>query len=236
MFEEINTAPLICVRIKRRWASSFIPNKRPHQLVMLVDLMDACLIPRDLIARSSQWASLETVEHSPGEVAITSMTVSQSYVLSDSHKVPAETLMTRVNGAWPFSWQVRRSFCPACCPVCLPLSLLFSMYGQARGLICTLAEVLFQHWHGHSRMIKYSAWMGAVSREPAGCSLEDFNFVFFSQLLPLSQIVCAFLHSPVWLQLGMGKAVQWYVKFCVPLVQISVTMISYSCDPQKAWS
>lgn len=61
MFEEINTAPLICVRIKRRWASSFIPNKRPHQLVMLVDLMDACLIPRDLIARSSQWASLETV-------------------------------------------------------------------------------------------------------------------------------------------------------------------------------
>lgn len=99
MFEEINTAPLICVRIKRRWASSFIPNKRPHQLVMLVDLMDACLIPRDLIARSSQWASLETVDHSPGEVAITSMTVSQSYVLSDSHKVPAETLMTRVNGA-----------------------------------------------------------------------------------------------------------------------------------------
>lgn len=190
--------------------------------------MDACLIPRDLITRSSQWASLETVEHSPGEVAITSMTVSQSYVLSDSHKVPAETLMTRVNGAWPFSWQVRRSFCPACCPVCvcvcLPLSLLFSMYRQARGLICTLAEVLFQHWHGHSRMIKYSAWMGAVSREPAGCSLEDFNFVFFS--LSSCLFPKLFVHSCIhqcdysweWAKLysDMWNSVRHWSKFPLP--------------------
>lgn len=170
--------------------------------------MDACLIPRDLITRSSQWASLETVEHSPGEVAITSMTVSQSYVLSDSHKVPAETLMTRVNGAWPFSWQVLRSFCPACCPVCVcvSLSLLFSMYGQARGLICTLAEVLFQHWHGHSRMIKYSAWMGAVSREPAGCSLEDFNFVFFlSALASFPNCLCILAFTSV-ITAGNGQS------------------------------
>lgn len=37
--------------------------------------------------------------------------------------------------------------------------------------------------------------------EPAGCSLEDFNFVF---LFPLSHNVCAFLRAPTWLQLGEG--------------------------------
>lgn len=43
---------------------------------------------------------------------------------------------------------------------------------------------------------KIQCWMGAGCREPAGCSLEDFNFVFPS--LPLSSLSpTLFVHSCV---------------------------------------
>lgn len=96
--------------------------------------------------------------------------------------------------SFPDCCRVRRLFCPA---TVLSLSVIQRCAGPARvGLICTLTPVLFQPSHSHSRMIKYSAgWeLGAV--EPAGCSLEDFNFVFLS--LPFSSLApTMFVHSCV---------------------------------------
>lgn len=96
--------------------------------------------------------------------------------------------------SFPDCCRVRRLFCPA---TVLSLSVIQRCAGRARvGLICTLTPVLFQPSHSHSRMIKYSAgWeLGAV--EPAGCSLEDFNFVFLS--LPFSSLApTMFVHSCV---------------------------------------
>ena len=92
--------------------------------------------------------------------------------------------------------QVRRLFEPP--PPHCPVSLCYpAVVGRAGvGLICTLAPVLFQPSHSHSRMIEYSAGMGAGSPEPAGCSLEDFNFVFLS--LPFSSVSpTVFVHSCV---------------------------------------
>lgn len=116
----------------------------------------------------------------------------------------AETLMTCINGAWPFfpdCCQARTLFCPAAA-----LSLSAGV-GASQGAF---------DLHTHSGSVpafarplkddKIQCWVGAGSREPAGCSLEDFNFAFLSLpfLFPLSHNVCAFLRAPMWLQQGKG--------------------------------
>lgn len=127
---------------------------------------DGCVLDFHMVwLLISQWTLFVlAVVHSQGEVLITSMTIFQSYELSDSHKVPPKhwwpALM--VHDCSSDSCQVRRLFCPAAAlSLCYPV-----VTGQARvGLICTLTPVLFQHSRGHSRIIKYSGgWeLGAGS-------------------------------------------------------------------------
>lgn len=119
-----------------------------------------------------------------------SMTVSQSYKLSDSHEV-------LLKHWWP-ALMVHDRFSD-CCQVwrwSCPLSLSQTSSGEwesQSGLICTLTLGLFQHSRSHSRMTKYSAVWGW---EPAGSSLDYFNFVFL--LLPLFSLsVTMFVHSCV---------------------------------------
>lgn len=108
MFEQINTAQLIRLSLKwrcsSRGASSFMPCEAPHQLVMLVDLMDVHLIPRDLITRFTV-----------GLVCLRRWTLTGQGAGYERERISklraewqpqgtAETLMTRVNGARPFFW------------------------------------------------------------------------------------------------------------------------------------
>lgn len=116
MFEEIYTPWLICLSLKwrrlSRGASSFMPSDVPHQLIMFVDWMDVYLTLRDLITRFH--GGPFAVEHPRGEVLIASMTVSQSYKLSDSHEVllkhwwPALMVHDRFSDCY----QVWRLSCP----------------------------------------------------------------------------------------------------------------------------
>lgn len=161
MFEKIDTARLICLSLKwrrsSRGASSFMPGEVPHQLVMFVDLMDVCSVPRGLI-------TLFTV----GLVCLRCWTYAVRGADYERGRVSkrraewqpqgtAETLMACINGAWPFFGLLSspKVILSRRCPVslCYP-----AVYGQAGvGLICTLTPVLFRHSRGHSRMIKYSA-------------------------------------------------------------------------------
>lgn len=114
----------------------------------------------------------------------------------------AETLMTCVNGAWLFFWLLSgpEVILSRCCPVslCYPV-----VNGQARvGLICTLTRGSVPAFAQPLKDDKIQWWTGVGSRRPAGCSLEDFNFVFLS--LPFSSLPSTmFGHSCVhhcWLQ------------------------------------
>lgn len=169
MFEGVDTAWLIRLSLKwwcsSRGVSSFMPNEVPHQLIMFVDLMDAYLIPRDLIT-----------PFTVGLVCLRCWTFTRwgaDYEHDRISKLRAEwqaqggveTLMTCINGAWPFFWLLSSPevILSRRCPVSLCYPVVCGQAGV--GLICTLTPVLFQRSCGHSRMIKYSVgWeLGAGS-------------------------------------------------------------------------
>lgn len=163
MLKEINTARLVWLRndVAHSEGQSIVP----HQLIMLVDLMDVYLV--------STWFDY-SFHVGPAHLCCSAlMRQGANHEHDHLSKLRAErqpqgvakALMTRVNGAWQFFWLFLspKVMLSRRCPVslCYPV-----VYGQAVvGLICTLTPALFQHSLGHSRMIKYCArWeLGAGS-------------------------------------------------------------------------
>lgn len=175
MFEKIDTAWLTCRSLKWRcssWgASSFIPSEVPHQLKMFVDLMDVYLIPSDLITLFTVGLVCLLYWIFAGWGADYKQERISKLWAEWQPQGTTETLMTCINGAWPFFGLLSSPevILSRCCPVSLCYPVVYMQAGV--GLICTLTA-----FTRPLKDDKIQCWMGAGSWEPGARRLFTRGF------------------------------------------------------------